>query len=96
MPRLRRAARERRQRPQLAAGVWEWLQGKPYEQLSIGTKWDLLILPSRREYWKRIREAVANGEIEVSEDKIHCVGDEPPLQEKAAAKQKANARSIVT
>jgi hypothetical protein len=57
------------------------VNGKPYDSLSIGTKWDLLVLPSGREYWNRIREAVANGEIEVSEDKIHCMGDEPLLPE---------------
>ena len=80
MPRLRRAARQRRQRPQLAAEVWEWLQGKPYESLQTGTKWDLLVLPSCDRDWReRVREAVEAGEIEISADKIHRMGDEPLL-----------------
>jgi hypothetical protein len=81
MPRLRRSARERRQRPQLALEVWQWLaDGKPYESLQTGTKWDLLVLPSHDHHWRdRVREAVENGEIEVSADKIHRMGDEPLL-----------------
>jgi hypothetical protein len=54
------------------------------------------VLPGGREYWERIREAVENGEVEVSEDKIHRIGDEPLLQEKAPARQTTNARSILT
>src|SRR5438477_13190618 len=78
MPRLRRSARERRQQPQLAAELWEWLQGKPYERLQTGTKWDLLVLPSHDHDWRyRVREAVENGEIEVSAGKVHRMGDEP-------------------
>jgi hypothetical protein len=80
MPRLRRSARERRQQPQLAAEVWEWLQGKLYERLQTGTKWDLLVLPSHDHDWRdRICEAVEAGEIEISADKIHRMGDEPLL-----------------
>jgi hypothetical protein len=83
MPRMRRAALERRQRPQLALGVWQYVSGqKTYEELPVGTKWDILVLGrGGREYWERLREAVENGEIEVSEDKIHCISDEPLLSE---------------
>jgi hypothetical protein len=93
MPRLRRQARQRRARPQLAAGVWEYLQGKKtYEKLDEGTKWDLLLLegnvvnqwippdgpPNRVErFWDRIVAAVEAGDIEVSPEKKHCVGDQP-------------------
>jgi hypothetical protein len=81
MPRMRRAALARRERPQLAAEVWEWLQGKPYESLQTGTKWDLLVLPSHdRDWCDRVRQAVENGEIELSADKIHRMGDEPLLK----------------
>jgi hypothetical protein len=77
--------------------VWQYITGeKNYDELAVGTKWDLLVLPGGREYWERIREAVENGEVEVSEDKIHRIGDEPLLQEKAAARQTTNARSILT
>jgi hypothetical protein len=82
MPRMRRTAIEKRQKPQLALGVWEHLNGKPYEELSVGTKWDLLVLPTcepnESAFWKRIREAVENGELEVAVDKVHRIGD-PPL-----------------
>jgi hypothetical protein len=81
MPRMRRSAIERRQRPQLALEVWQWLaEGKPYESLQTGTKWDLLVLPSHDRDWRdRICEAVEAGEIEISADKIHRMGDEPLL-----------------
>jgi hypothetical protein len=79
MPRMRRAAIKRRQKPQLALGVWEWLQGKPYETLSQGTKWDLLILTTRErdacKFWRRVREAVLSDELEVSPDVLHRAGE---------------------
>ena len=79
MPRMRRAALARRERPQMAAEVWAWLQGKPYESLQTGTKWDLLVLPSHDRNWReRIREAVAAGQIAIDVDKIHRMSD-PPL-----------------
>lgn len=81
MPRMRRSARERRQRPRLAVGVWEYITGqKSYEELSLGTKWDVLVLGrGGREYWDRLREAVENGDLVVSDEKIHRMGDEPLL-----------------
>jgi hypothetical protein len=83
MPRMRRAAIERRQRPQLALGVWQYITGeKTYEELSVGTKWDLLMLPNGPEYWERVLQAVESGQIEVSEDKIHRIDDEPLLPER--------------
>jgi hypothetical protein len=82
MPRLRRAARERRQRPQLALGVWQYISGqKTYDKLSVATKWDLLVLPGGREYLERLREAVENDELEISEEKIHCMSDAPLLED---------------
>jgi hypothetical protein len=80
----------------LALGVWEYITGqKTYAELSVATRWDLLMLPAGQEYRDRIREAVTNGQLQVSKDKIHCMRDEPLVQDKAAVKQKANARSIV-
>ena len=62
MPRLRRAARERRTRPELAQGVWEWLRGRPYDDLAEGNKWDLLILETHEHdidaFWDAIYAAV--------------------------------------
>jgi hypothetical protein len=91
MPRMRRAAIERRQRTQLALGVWQWLQGAAYESLSQGTKWDLLILTTHERdacaFWRRICEAVESGEIEVSLDKVHRAGDEPLLADQAIARR---------
>jgi hypothetical protein len=72
----------RREVPELALGVWEYISGqKAYAELSVATRWDLLMLPAGQEYRDRIREAVANGEIGMSKDKIHCIGDEPLLPE---------------
>jgi hypothetical protein len=79
MPRLRRAARERRQRPQLALGVWQVISGqKTYEELTERDKWNYLILRGDAAYWARIREAVADGSIEISAEKDHYAND-PPL-----------------
>jgi len=83
MPRLRRAARERRTRPELAQGVWEWLRGCPYDDLPEGNKWDLLILETHEHdidaFWDAIYAAVESGEIAVSPTKQHCFGDRPLL-----------------
>ena len=66
MPRLRRQARQKRIRPQLADG----------------TKWDLLILTTRvkdeKGFWRCIVAAVKAGEIEISAEKDHYFAD-PPL-----------------
>jgi hypothetical protein len=83
MPRLRRQARQKRIRPQLAAGVWAWLQGKKtYEELPEDNKFDLLILTtgvrSEKKFWDRITAAVKAGEVEISEEKEHYSAD-PPL-----------------
>lgn len=83
MPRLRRQARAKRERPQLAAGVWEWLEGKKtYEELPEENKFDLLILTTgvnnEEEFWARITAAVKAAEIEISTDKAHYSAD-PPL-----------------
>lgn len=93
MPRLRRAARQRRQKPQLAAEIWEWLCGrKSYDELAVATKFELLILegpavnqwnppdgpPDRVEqFWERVRQAVEEGKIEVSATKEHFAWDQP-------------------
>jgi hypothetical protein len=88
MPRLRRAARQRRERPQIAAGLWEWVRGaKGYNELPEENKWDWLILsaPLRgssdtAEFWKRVRRGVANGTIQVSPDKQHYMSDAPLVE----------------
>jgi hypothetical protein len=84
MPRLRRQGRRRRERPQLAIGVWRWLQsgGENWETLDEGTKWDTWMLTDGRifdpEFWERVIAAVEAGEIEISTTKEHCQWD-PPL-----------------
>ena len=84
MPRLRRAAMKRRERPQLNAAVWEWLKSgmADTETLSDATRWDIFFLDADEKdadsFWTRIHQAVLDGEIEVSETKMHCQGD-PPL-----------------
>jgi hypothetical protein len=83
MPRLRRQARRRRERPQLAIGVWKWLRDSTvWDSLDDGTKWDTFFLAGGSiddpKFWKPITRAVEAGEIEVSETKKHCDGD-PPL-----------------
>ena len=83
MPRLRRQARERRARPELARGVWEWLQGRPYDDLPDGNKWDLFMLEMHEQdleaFWDRVYAAVEAGKLAISETKKHCLGDEPLL-----------------
>ena len=93
MPRLRRQARQKRARPQLAIGVWEWLEGKKTrEELPQSTHWDIFVLqkepgkwrytepPDNRveRFWDRIVGAVKAGDLEVSETKVHEFAD-PPL-----------------
>jgi hypothetical protein len=81
MPRLRRQARQRRERPQLNTAVWEWLKaGRPAtETLADTTRWDIFFLdadePHKETFWKLIYRAVLDGEIELSETKMHCQGD---------------------
>ena len=61
--------------------VWEWLkEGRPAEEtLADATRWDIFFLdadePHKDTFWKRIYRAVLDGEIEVSETKMHCQGD---------------------
>jgi hypothetical protein len=83
MPRLRRQARQKRQRQQLAIGVWRWLRdGTAWESLDDGTKWDTFFLAGGlvddQKFWEPIIAAVEAGELEISETKQHCQGD-PPL-----------------
>jgi hypothetical protein len=83
MPRMRRAARERSHRPQLALGVWEWLRSgrQGYESLPVATRWDIFILNGADDwggFWTAVIKAVENDDLEVSPDKVHKVGD-PPL-----------------
>jgi len=82
MPRLRRAALHRRERPQLNEEVWRWLLGhKSNGELGEDTKWDIFMLenyPLQRDldaFWNRVRQAVHAGEIEVSPEKVHRMGD---------------------
>ena len=83
MPRLRRAALHRRQRPQLNEQIWLWLQGKKsYDELPEANKWDYFVVTrghfrNESEYWDRVHQAVLNGEIEVSPDKVHYATDAP-------------------
>ena len=83
MPRLRRAALHRRQRPQLNEQIWLWLQGKKsYDELPEANKWDYFVVTrghfrNESEYWVRVHQAVLNGEIEVSPDKVHYMDDAP-------------------
>jgi hypothetical protein len=83
MPRLRRRAIDRRQRPQLSLGAWEYLtRRKDYDDLSISQRWDLLLLPVHNPVWRdRILAAVEAGDIEVSADKIHLIGDAAVLDD---------------
>jgi hypothetical protein len=51
----------------LALGVWQVISGqKTYEELTERDKWNYLILRGDAAYWARIREAVADGSIEIS------------------------------
>jgi hypothetical protein len=88
MPRLRRAARERRQLPQLSEEVWLWLSGVlSYEAMSESGKLSRLILetPVRghelRDFWNKVRERVETGAIRVDPDAIHRLGDPSLLGE---------------
>jgi len=86
MPRLRRGTRERRQRPEVSQGVWEWLSGqKTYEQLATDTKWEILILETHElrdiaGFWRRLRQAVEDGQIEVNAEREHYLVDAPLLE----------------
>jgi hypothetical protein len=66
----------------LARGVWEWLQGRAYDDLPDGNKWDIFILEMNEHdltaFWDRVYAAVEAGELEISETKQHYMGD-PPL-----------------
>src|ERR1035438_170565 len=93
MPRLRRQARQKRARAQLAVGIWEWLQGKKtYEELDEETKWNKFVLegpvihhwippdgpPDRVErFWDKVVAAVEAGEIEVSAEMQHYCFESP-------------------
>jgi hypothetical protein len=80
MPRLRRKALERRQRPQLNEEIWQLETGrKSYDQLSQLAKWSHLVLPCDRKYWDGVLEKVEAGEIEVVVDVVHRIGDAPLL-----------------
>jgi hypothetical protein len=80
MPRMRRSARERRKQPQLNLEIWQLETGKKsYNQLSTSAKWSHLVLPCDRDFWDGVLQKVADGEIEVSPDVVHRVGDVPLL-----------------
>ena len=92
MPRLRKAARLKRERPKLAPGIWEWLAGKKtFEELDEMSKVEILVLetPHReiRKFWDRVRQAVLDGDLEVSPDAKHYLGDQLlPTNEKEAVR----------
>jgi hypothetical protein len=63
--------------------IWLWLQGKKtYDELPEANKWDYFVLTgghfrNESEYWDRVHQAVLNGEIEVSPEKVHYFDDGP-------------------
>ena len=98
MPRLRRQARQRRTRPELARGVWEWLQGRAYDDLPEGNKWDLFLLEMNQDdperFWDRAYAAVEAGELAISDTKEHCFGDESLFPSRMNVSHLSNAPEV--
>ena len=93
MPRLRRARMNRRERPQLNTAIWKWLKAgrSATENLSDATEWEIFFLESGEKdpdsFWNRVKQAVLDGQIEISETKVHYQDDPllPPSRNESEA-----------